>query len=94
MLFHIHCVDKPGHAGVRTDNRSAHLGYIGALQDRIVAAGPTLTEDGAAMTGSVFLIDFEDRAAAEAFCAGDPYNKSGLFETVTVSRWRQVIPKE
>src|SRR3546814_14006082 len=51
----------------------AHLEHLDRHRDRIVAAGPTQTEDLAGMTGSVLLMEFADRAAAEAFCRKDPY---------------------
>ena len=94
MLFVINCLDKPDHQAVRAANRDAHLAYLAPLGDRVLAAGPTLTDDGAAMTGSLLIIDFEDRAAAERFVADDPYAKAGLFERVDVSRWRRVLPKD
>lgn len=93
MHFFIHCADKPAHGHVRAENRAAHLEYLQSHAARIVAAGPTTSEDGSSMTGSVLLMDFPDRAAAEAFCRNDPYAKAGLFESVTVTPWRQVYPK-
>lgn len=94
MLYIIDCVDKPGHGAVRAANRAAHLAYLEAQGARVVAAGPTLSDDGSAMTGSVIILDCADRAEAEAFCAGDPYAKAGLFESVTIRPWRRVLPKE
>ena len=32
-----------------------------------------------------------DRAAAEAFVAGDPYGKAGLFAGVAIKPWKWVI---
>jgi len=93
MNFLIYCVDKPGHAYVRAENRPAHLEYVSAYADRMLAAGPTLADDGETPTGSVFLIEFADRAAAEAFSAGDPYNQAGLFESVEIKPFRKVLPK-
>lgn len=92
MHFVISCVDKPGNAQVRADNRAAHLEYLGQHRSQIVAAGPTLTEDGGAMTGSVLIMEFAGRTAAETFAAGDPYTKAGLFESVTIRPWRKVYP--
>ncbi len=49
---------------------------------------PTMVKDG---TGGVLIIDTDDRAAAEAFIAEDPFTKAGLFESVTVTRWRKAF---
>ncbi|MGF1641788.1 MAG: YciI family protein [Rhodospirillales bacterium] len=92
MLFMFVCTDRPYHESLRAETRQAHLDYLGAFRSRVVMAGPTQTDDGAHMTGSLLIMDFDDRQAAEAFAAGDPYNKAGLFESVVIRRWKQVIP--
>lgn len=94
MHFLFYCVDKPDHAHVRAANREAHLAYVGGFKDRLLLAGPTLSEDGGGMTGSLLVLDFPDRAAAEAFAADDPYNKAGLFETVEIKPWRKTLPAD
>ena len=70
---------------MRAANRNAHLAYLEGFTKNIVIAGPLLGEDGAAMIGSLLLMEFADRKAAEAFSAGDPYRKAGLFQTVTIT---------
>jgi uncharacterized protein YciI len=91
MLFVIHCIDKKDNLQVRLDNRSAHIEYLKSYGEKLHAAGPTLTEDET-MNGSVIILDLEDRAAAEAFAAKDPYNKAWLFASVTISAWKKVLP--
>ena len=91
MLYHILCKDKPGRLQMRLDNREAHLAMVRALGDRLFAAGPLLDANDE-MIGSVLIIDFDDQATAEAFCEKDPYAKAGLFEQVTVTRWRKTLP--
>ncbi|KIN65779.1 YciL protein [Sulfitobacter noctilucae] len=44
------------------------------------------------MCGSMLVLDLPDMAAAEAWAAEDPYAKAGLFETVTLREWIQVLP--
>jgi hypothetical protein len=39
------------------------------------------------------VIEFASRAEAEAFSAEEPYNKGGLFESVVIQRWRQMVPE-
>ncbi|MEM7652564.1 MAG: YciI family protein [Pseudomonadota bacterium] len=91
MLFCVFCTDKKDSAHIRADNRPAHLEYLKSFGDKIVAGGATLTDDGEGMTGSLLVVDLEDRAAAEAFAANDPFAKAGLFESVEIRRWRKVI---
>ena len=92
MLFFVQCIDKPGRQELRLANRAAHLEYARANLDKIVIGGPTKTEDRQGMTGSVFIVDFPDREAAEAFFAADPYTKAGLFEAVIIRPYKKVLP--
>lgn len=89
--FAIHCIDKPDSAELRAATRAEHLAYVNTVVDRILVAGPLLRPDGRAM-GSLLIIDFEDRDAAIAFSAGDPYQQVGLFESRSITNWHKVIP--
>ncbi len=94
MHYAIICVDKRDSMELRMATRPAHVAYLDNYRDQMVAAGPTLTDDGEGMTGSIIIMDFDDRAAAEAFAAGDPYAQAGLFESVTITAWRKVFPPD
>jgi uncharacterized protein len=91
MYFIILASDRPNAAAVRQETRPAHLEYINGFGRQIVAAGATLSDDGAAMTGSFLLVDMADRAAVEEYLRHDPYVKAGLFDRVEIRRWRKVI---
>ena len=91
MLYHILCKDKPGHLQTRLGNRDAHLAVVNALGDRLFAAGPLLNDQDE-MVGSVLIIDFDSDDAAAVFCAADPYAQAGLFQDVTITRWRKTLP--
>jgi uncharacterized protein YciI len=93
MQFMIYCLDKPGHAAVRAANRSAHLAHLEKFAKNIVIVGPLLSDDGNAMIGSLLLMEFADRAEAEAFSAADPYRRAGLFQSVVITPWRKTFPK-
>ncbi len=94
MLYTIQCVDRPGSAELRQKTRPAHLEYVKANFDKIVSAGPVLSDDGERMMGSLFIVEVADRTEAEAFSANDPYRKAGLFESAVVRRFKQVVPTE
>ena len=91
-LFAIHCIDKPASADLRTATRPAHLEHLERVGDRLLVAGPLLDEEGRPI-GSLLIIDFDDRKAAIQFAADDPYAQAGLFASVAVTAWRQVLPK-
>ncbi|CUH79742.1 YciI-like protein [Tritonibacter multivorans] len=89
MLIALIARDKPDHLDTRMENRAAHLAYI--EETGVVAqAGPLLDQDGN-MVGSLIILDVEDMAAGEAWAAGDPYAKAGLFEAVELITWKKVI---
>ncbi len=88
MNFAVICRDKPGHLQTRLDNRAAHLAYI--EKTGIVSLAGPLLEDGQ-MCGSLIVLDCADRAAADAWVAGDPYGHAGLFDSVSVIEWKRVI---
>jgi len=94
MLFHLVCLDKPDHGEVRKANRQAHIAYLDSQSARIVLAGPLLSDDGNAMIGSVLVVECADRAEAEAFRDGDPYGAAGLFQSVTITPFRKVLPRD
>lgn len=92
MHFFVRCVDKPAHPEIRLANRAAHLEFLKANIDKLLIGGPTLSDDGGKMTGSVLVFDVPDRAALDALLAQDPYAKAGLFEKVEVSVYKKVLP--
>jgi uncharacterized protein YciI len=86
MHFVIFATDRPGHEKVRDGEQPRHHAYIHdpELPVRVQVAGPTLDPDSETMNGSLFIIEAEDMAAAEAFVADDPYNQAGLFEAAVI----------
>lgn len=94
MHFVIYCLDKPDHLQVRMDARPDHVEYLKAHADKIVAAGPMLTDNGEGMNGSTLIMEFNDRAEAEDWAANDPYAKAGLFQSVDIRAWKKVFPAD
>ncbi|MEE8515652.1 MAG: YciI family protein [Alphaproteobacteria bacterium] len=91
MFFFIRCNDKPDIGDLRAETREAHLDYLRGASDKVLAAGPTLGDDGETVTGSVLIIKAADRAEAQAFTDNDPYAEAGVFERVTIAPWRKVF---
>ena len=93
MIFALHLIDRPDCAELRQRVRPEHKTYLAAVADRIAFAGPLTQDDGRTMLGSLLVIDFEDRAAAERWMAEEPFTKAGLYETASVlpfiNLWQQ-----
>ena len=86
MFFAIFAVDKPGLLATRMENRPAHRAYGDRydLPARKIIGVPLTEDDGQTMNGSLLILEAPDRAAAEAYLAGDPYVKAGLFERTSI----------
>jgi uncharacterized protein YciI len=72
MHFVIFATDRPDHEKVRDGEQPRHHAYIHdpGLPVRMQVAGPTLDPDSETLNGSLFIIEAEDMAAAEAFVEG------------------------
>ena len=92
MHFAFICIDKADSGEIRKSTRPAHVDYLEKHRPQILVAGPMLAEDGETPTGSLLILDLADLTAAKTFADGDPYTQAGLFESVTITPWRQVFP--
>ncbi len=92
MLFAILIYDAPDSAALRDVHRAAHLDYLKAFDDQTLFAGPFTTDDESADLGSLRLIDFPDRAAAEKHIADEPYVIGGVQKRWRIHRWRASVP--
>lgn len=89
MPYAILTTDKPNSAELRARVRDTHIEYLTANVHKLLAAGALINDDGSGGHGGILIVDTDARKEAEAFIAGDPFTKAGLFEKVTVSRWRK-----
>ena len=90
MLFVITAFDRPGALELRLKVRPAHFAYLEERTTQIKVGGPLLNENDQPR-GSLLIIEAVDRAAAEAFAAGDPYRTEGVFEKVEIRPWRAAV---
>lgn len=93
MLFCVTCIDKPNSAVLRAATRAVHLEYMIAAAERLRYGGPLIDEQSGGSAGSLFVIDLPGRAELDAFLADEPYNRGGLFQSVTVRVIRQMVPE-
>jgi hypothetical protein len=91
MPYAIQTVDRRGTAELRATTRASHVDYLTRHKDKLLAAGALIDDDGTGGHGGILIVDTDDRAEAERFIAEDPFTKAGLFEKVTVTRWRKAF---
>jgi uncharacterized protein YciI len=90
MLYALLCTDKPASVDLRAKVRPDHVAYLGSLGDKMKAAGPFLDDLGSPI-GSLVIIEAENREAAQAMAAADPYALAGLFAAVEIKAWRWAL---
>ena len=88
--FSIYCTDSPNTGQIRADSLPGNLTHIEAVMERILIAGPLVSEAGDTI-GSMFIITAEDEKAAQDFLEGDPYHKAGIWETIKISEFNAVV---
>jgi uncharacterized protein YciI len=89
MAFIVETWDKPGHASLRIQERDVHLAYLEANKALLLACGAKLQDDGGNAGGGLYVVDLDTREEVERFIAKDPFALAGLFERVTITRWRK-----
>jgi len=94
LIFVFHLIDRADAGDLRQRVRPEHKSYLAAVADRIAFAGPLTQDDGQTMLGSLLVIDFDDRAAAERWMAEEPFTKAGLYQSVSVLPFINLWPQK
>lgn len=88
--------DGPEGAERRSENRSAHVAALEALDAarRIAFAGPIRDADNQRSAGAVIVFEAASLEAARELMARDPYVAGGVFESWSVDPFKLAYPKE
>lgn len=99
MLYAIISEDVEDSLERRRAARSGHLARLRELADqgRLVVAGPHPALDGddpgpAGFTGSLVIAEFDSCEEARSWADADPFVDAGVYRSVTVKPFRQVLP--
>lgn len=81
---------KQGVSQMRDRLKEARSNYFieKGYEERFIARGPLLMEDGMQWAGSALLIELPDRAAVKAMLANYPYVRAELYDSIEIHRWR------
>ena len=98
MLYAIVATDVANSLENRLAARPAHLERLQQLkaEGRVVLAGPNPAVDSndpgaAGFTGSLIVAQFDSLSAAQAWADADPYISAGVYASVTVKPFKQVL---
>lgn len=99
MWYVIYSRDRENALKARLEARPAHLERARKLleEGRILVAGPRPAIDSpdpgpAGFEGSLIVAEFDSLEQARAWAEDDPYVKAGVYESVEVSPFLQVLP--
>ena len=74
----------------RMEVRPRHLENMAKVKGKVICAGGLLDEEGR-MKGSALVMEFEDRAALDAYLAAEPYVTEGVWEKIEVEPMNVVL---
>jgi uncharacterized protein YciI len=99
MLYAIISTDVENSLEKRLSVRPAHLDRIVALKEagRLIIAGPHPAVDSndpgpAGFSGSLIVAEFDSLSAAKAWAETDPFVAAGVYASVVVKPFKQVLP--
>ncbi len=99
MLYAIIATDIANALDQRLAARPAHLARLTQLQSegRLVLAGPHPAIDSndpgaAGFSGSLIVAEFDSLGAAQSWADADPYRAAGVYASVLVKPFKQVLP--
>ncbi len=99
MLYAIIATDIANSLDQRLAARPAHLARLSQLQSegRLVLAGPHPAIDSndtgaAGFSGSLIVAEFDSLGAAQSWADADPYRAAGVYASVLVKPFKQVLP--
>lgn len=93
MEYFFYCRDKPDSAAIRQAIVEAHWAFMDRYDAAMIARGPTLSDDGAVITGSMHMVDLPDAAAARVFAYDEPFAKAGAYDEIIVRRCRNAMER-
>ncbi len=89
----IYCWDKPGTAETRRGLVLDQKSYVKNFGECVIGYGHFVSDDGRDTLGTSFFMQLDDRAAADAFVAGEPMSKAGVYQRVEIHRWSNSFQK-
>lgn len=81
-----------GADAIREVTRADHLRFMIGHRDRLAFGGSFQAHDGS-WGGMALIVEATSVQDAEAWLAVEPYRAAGVFESVTIRPFRQLVPE-
>jgi uncharacterized protein YciI len=92
MFFVVHAMDKQGALPTRAKFYRSHREHLDEATARgvdVLTAGTLVADDGETPTGSLFVVQSQDRKTVDAFTQSDPYHVNGVWGSVEVHSYNK-----
>src|SRR5438128_11897037 len=90
QFFAVFATDHPDSLALRQRLRPSHQAHLRSPDAHHVVVrlgGATLDEEGAAMNGTLLVIEAQSMSEVEAFMQDDPYVQADLFASIEIRPW-------
>lgn len=94
MLFAVLLRDNPERLHLRQAHVDEHLNYVAAQGAKVLAGGALRPKPEDAPQGALWLVNAENKEAAQAIIEGDPFFKVGLRQSVDIYHWSKGVWSE
>ena len=88
MIVARYAVSDPGKAAERSRLIDEHKAYLRGAAIRILLSGPSAPSAEGKGSTALVIAEVETLAEFEAFSAGDPFVRSGVYGSVDIYEWR------
>jgi uncharacterized protein YciI len=92
MLYMVHGHKGPDGDRIRSRVRLRHLHYMIGHQAKVLIGGSVQARDGS-WGGMMVVLDLPDDAHAQAWLAAEPYTAAGVFDSISIAPFRQMMPE-
>jgi uncharacterized protein YciI len=86
-----YCRDKADTAETLERLAEAHWSFMDIYADRLIARGPSLSEDGEAHTGSLHIVRLATPEETDVFAYREPFYAADVYQDVTIRRWQNLL---
>jgi uncharacterized protein len=91
MDYLFYCRDKPDTAALLDRLCEAHWSFMDGYADRLLARGPSLSDDGEEHTGSLHIVRLATSEETEVFAYREPFYAAGAYAEVMIRRWENLL---
>ncbi|MBY5864016.1 YciI family protein [Rhizobium leguminosarum] len=88
MIVARYAVSDPCKAAERSRLLDEHKAYLHGAPIRILLSGPSAPPSEGKGSTAIAIAQVETLAEFEAFSAGDPFVRSGIYASVDIFEWR------